>query len=100
MDDDVNEVNQDPGGLGQTANRKGGMVRLGSGIGHLPGQAGHLATGGAGGDKEKVGNRGEPSKIKNDNVRTVAVEGQTGQLYGESSGSWGFLASQGFLTSR
>ncbi len=78
MDDDVDEVNQDPSGLGQAANREGRMVPLDGGVGHLRGQAAHLAIGGAGGDDEKVGNRREAAKIKDDNVRAVAVKSQTG----------------------
>ncbi len=95
MDDDVNEVNQNPSGLGQPSNRKGRVVGLSSGLGHLHGQTGHLAIGSTGGNDEKVGNRREAAKVKDDNVCAVAVEGQTGQLYGNSSGSWRFLASQG-----
>ncbi len=95
MDDDVDEVDQDPSGPGQAANRKGRVVDLSSGVGHLHGQAGHLAIRSTSGNDEKVGNRREAAKVKDDNVCAVAVEGQTGQLYGDSSGSWRFLSSQG-----
>ena len=78
MDDNINKIDQDPGSLGQAANRKGFMARQGGGVVHFRGEAGHLATRGAGSDKEKVGNRRETSQIKNDNVRAVAVESQTG----------------------
>ena len=77
MNDNVNKVDQDPSGLGQTANRKGLMVRLGPSVGHLPGKAGHLTIRCACGDEEKVCNRRKPSKIKNDNVRAVAVQSQS-----------------------
>ena len=73
MDDDVNEVNQDPGGLGEAGNRKGGLVEPGSGVRHFGGEAGHLSIGGAGGNDKEIGDGGDASKVKDDNVRAVAV---------------------------
>ena len=74
MDDDVNEINEDPGGLGQASNRKGPMVEPGSGVRHFNGQAGHLAIGGAGGNDKEVGDGGKAPKVKDNNIRAVAIQ--------------------------
>lgn len=87
VDDDVDVIDEDPGGLVIAGHAVAVMAEGGGALVDGVGDGADLPVGGAGGDDEVVADGAEAAQVEDDDVVASHLRDQAGEFEGELSGS-------------